>query len=124
MAGTELLALGVGPIRGGIRYIPNPVGIALLARTPLMAQAMKEKGEYVAEVAQAIAPRGEGKGGHYADQITADAQVIEGKAGCRVNARKFTSGFIEFGTSDTPAFAILRTSADATGLTLSGGGPL
>ena len=50
--------------------------------------------------------------------ITADAAIIETKAAARVNARKFTSGFIEFGTSDTPPFAILRTSVDATGLTL------
>jgi hypothetical protein len=82
---------------------------------------MLERAEEVAGIAKAIAPRGEGKGGHYADMIDAQAGVISGLAGARVNARKFTSGFIEFGTSDTPTFATLRTACDAAGLPLTGG---
>lgn len=117
-----LRAPGGGGLRGSVRFVPNMRGIALLARTPAMSRAMLERAEYVAEIASSIAPRGPGKGGHYADMIDAVAMVIGSLAGARVNANKFTSGFIEFGTSDTPAFAILRTAADAAGLSLTGGG--
>ena len=102
-------------------FVPNPVGIALLARTPQMAAAMLDRGNEVALAAASIAPVGPGGGGHYRDQIRAEAGVFEGKAGARVNAYKFTAGFLEFGTSDTPIFAPLRTGCDAAGLTLSGG---
>jgi hypothetical protein len=103
------------------RFIPNPLGIALIARTPFMAAAMVDRADEVAETVRQIAPVGPGRGGHYRDQITTAAIVAEGVAGGRVNANKFTSGFIEVGTSDTPAFAPLRTACDANGLTLSGG---
>jgi hypothetical protein len=102
------------------RFIPNPLGIALIARTPFMANAMVERADAVAEAAKAIAPEGPGHGGHYRDMIDTAAIVSEGVAGGRVNAWKFTAGFIEFGTSDTPTFAVLRTSCDAAGLTLGG----
>lgn len=105
-----------------VRVVPNPVGIALLARTPFMSNAMMERGNAVAETAASIGPVGDGAvEGHYVDQIKAVPLVALGVAGSRVNAYKFTSGFIEFGTSDTPAFAPLRTACDAVGLTLSGG---
>lgn len=103
-----------------VRFVPNMRGIALIARTPQMAAAMVARAGEVRDAAISIAPIGPGEGGHYRDQITADAAVIDGLAGGRVNAWKFTAGFIEFGTSDTPAFAVLRTACDAAGLTLGG----
>lgn len=104
-----------------VRFVPNPPGIALLAHTPRMGAAMLAWAEYVADIARSIAPRGEGEGGHYADQIEADGPVTNALGtGARVNANKFTSHFLEFGTSDTPRFATLRTAVDASGLTLGG----
>jgi hypothetical protein len=103
-----------------VYFIPKPLGIALIARTPFMANAMEERAGEVAAAAKAIAPRGPGKGGHYADMIDTAQIVAEGVAGARVNAWKFTSGFIEFGTSDTPTFAPLRLGCDAAGLSLTG----
>jgi hypothetical protein len=105
-----------------VKVVPNPLGIALIGRTPLMARAMVERAQGVADTAKAIAPYGEGRGGHYADMIDVAPIVEKMVAGARVNAWKFTSGFIEFGTSDTPTFAPLRTACDAEGLSLSGGG--
>lgn len=102
-------------------YRPDFRGIALLARTPQMSAAMLDRAGDIRDVAESIAPVGAGEGGHYKDQITADAAVIAGLAAARVNARKFTSGFIEFGTSDTPAFAPLRNACDGAGVSLAMG---
>lgn len=99
-----------------VRFIPNLRGIALIGKTPAMTAAMVARAGEGADAAKAIAPRGAGEGGHYADQISADPA---GPGAARINAWKFTSGFIEFGTSDTPVFAPLRTGCDAAGLTLS-----
>lgn len=104
-----------------VRFIPNPAGIALIARTPAMGAAMLARASAVRDGAKSVAPIGEGEGGHYADMITADANIIDGIGGARVNARKFTSGFIEFGTSDTPVFAPLRLGVDIAGLSLTEG---
>jgi hypothetical protein len=103
------------------RFIPNPLGIALIARTPFMANAMLERADAVAETAKEIAPEGPGRDGHYRDMIDTAPIVALGVAGGRVNAWKFTAVFLEFGTSDTPTFATLRTSCDANGLALTGG---
>jgi hypothetical protein len=103
-----------------VRFVPNLRALPILARTPAMGRAMLARAEEVRDVAEEIAPYGEGEGGHYRDQLTADPMVSPLGAGARVNARKFTSIFIEFGTSDTPAFATLRNAATAVGLSLGG----
>lgn len=107
---------------GGVRFVPNPAGIKALGYTPAMLAWCMAKGSSIRDIAVAIAPVGDGEdGGHYKDQITVDRSPITSTgAGARVNARKFTSGWIEFGTSDTPAFAPLRTAADADGVELGG----
>jgi hypothetical protein len=105
-----------------VKFVPNPLGIALIARTPLMSAAMVGRANDVAATASAIAPVGDGTpGGHYKDQIAAAPIVERGLAGGRVNAWKFTSGWIEFGNSKVAAHAPLRTACDANGLTLSEG---
>lgn len=104
-----------------VRYVPNIRGIALLGRTPAMLAAMLARADGVAEHVRANAPVGEGNGGHYKDQIeTGPSPITSLTAGARVSAKKFTSGWIEFGTEDTPAFAPLRNAADANGLELGG----
>lgn len=102
------------------KFVPNPPGIRALAYTPLMGAAMKRWADYIAEIARSVAPWGPGHGGHYAEMIESEELLGGEGAGARVVARKFTSVWIEFGTSDTPAFGTLRTSVDASGLTLGG----
>lgn len=104
------------------KFVPNPLGIALIARTPLMARAMLDRAGEVAETAASIAPVGPGHGGHYKDEIDTAPIVSGGVAGARVNAHKFTSAWVEFGNSKVSAHAPLRTACDAVGLTLSEGG--
>lgn len=122
-AGTELISFGVPMFRGTIRIIPDPAGIALLARTPAMSAEMGDRAEEVAENAKSIAPYGPGKDGHYRDMIRTAPIVSQAVAGARVNAWKFTSAWIEFGNPPhTPqAFACLRRGCDMAGLSLSGG---
>lgn len=105
-----------------MKFVPNPGGIALIARTPLMSAAMVRRAGAVRDHVKATGPYGPGKeDGHYRDRITADPIVVDGKAGGRVNAWKFTSAWIEFGNSKVQAHAPLRTGCDATGLSLEGG---
>lgn len=123
--GIDLVDVGISSrlvnAKAGIRIIPNPAGIALLARTPFMSAEMLDRADEVAENAKSVAPYGEGEGGHYRDMIRTAPIVAKGVAGARVNAWKFTSGFIEFGTSDTPIFQPLRKGAEMAGLSLGAG---
>jgi hypothetical protein len=54
-------------------------------------------------------------GGHYADQIAATSGMVRGRARGFVVARKFTSRFLEGGTSKMPARHILETFARNSG---------
>jgi hypothetical protein len=59
---------------------------------------------------------GPGTGGtHYADQIQATSGMVRGRARGFVVARKFTSTFLEGGTSKMPARHILETFARNSG---------
>jgi hypothetical protein len=104
-----------------MRFVPNPRAIALLGATPEMVLAMKSRAEAGIEESRAIAPVVTGE---YRDGLVAEAG-IEGTpptAKGRMNAKKFTSGWIEFGTSRMAAQAVLRRGAEAAGLKLSGKG--
>lgn len=98
----------------GAKFVPNPAGLA--AAATMAGMFMASIAENIAEAAQSIAPVGD-SAPHYKDMIRAEGPVtVEGKLGWRVNAWKYTSGFLEFGTSDTPAFAVLRRASESTGL--------
>lgn len=102
-----------------VRFVPNPVAGAELARTPEMMAFLLAKATEAAEASKAIAPV---RTGRYRAGI--GASVEPGRA--RINAFYFTSHWIEFGTGQpgpTPAFAPLRRGAEAVGLRLSGAGP-
>lgn len=104
-----------------MRFVPNPRAAALLAATPEMVAAMKSRAEAAAEESRAIAPVVTGE---YREGIVAEAG-LDGTppvAKGRINAHKFTSGWIEFGTSRMAAQAVLRRGAEASGLKLSGKG--
>lgn len=103
----------------GFRYVPNPLFPALVASSVEMVALMGEKADKGAEIAESIAPIGEGVGGHYKDQIHGTSGINNGVAMGRINAWKFTSGFLEFGTSDTPKFAVLRRAVESLGVKFS-----
>lgn len=111
-------------IRGGVRFRPNYRAVAIIAASPQMVSEMGERAELVADNARA-AWHASGphpyETGEYVDGIDAVAGVEGGIAVGRVNAHKFTSAYIEYGTSDTPAFAPLRRGADAAGLKVYSG---
>lgn len=105
----------------GWKFIPNPAAPVLLASTLEMQLMLGERAGAAADVAKEIAPVGEGIGGHYKDMIDGTSGIANGRALGRVNAWKFTSGWLEFGTSDTPVFAVLRRAVEAIGLRMTGG---
>jgi hypothetical protein len=89
-----------------------------LLRSPQLLAAMKRATNHIANEAKRSAPRRgaltDDRQRHYADMI--DGQAWIGPAGVvgTVNARHFTSLFIEFGTVHTPARAPLRKALDAS----------
>lgn len=94
------------------RFVPSPSGIAAFASSPALVAALKAVAEEAASNARAIAPE---DSGDYIDGIGVDAGVEGGKALARINADDPASGYIEFGTEDTPTFAPLRRGAEAAG---------
>ena len=116
----------------GINFIPNPMGLAMIARSTTMETMLKGAAEAVAEVVRQIGPTDVGQEPQnlafgeidpvpYVNQISVASGVKEGVVMARVNAGKFTSNWIEFGTGEpgpTPAFAPLRRAAESVGLRL------
>ena len=95
------------------RFVRNPMFEAQLKRADFLQDAMLEVAEDIADNAVAIAPVEEGD---YRDGIEA---VSEGE-GARVNANDWKSGFVEFGTTNNPAWAPLRRGCESAGLRLEG----
>jgi hypothetical protein len=91
----------------------NPAATAQLASTVAMVATLRAAAEESAESSKAIAPVDTGE---YRDSIWAEAGIVRGFAVGRVIAGKFTAGWLEFGTSDTPTFAPLRRGAEGAGL--------
>lgn len=103
-----------------VRFVYNKASEPLLARTVQMQAAMAERAELVAEAARSLGPRGDSEP-HYVDMIEVAVGAGPRGAIARVNANKFTSHWIEFGTGapgPTPAFAPLRRGAESVGLHL------
>lgn len=111
-------------IAGGARFIYNPAAQLELAKDPLLFVYLRGLAESVAEVARAIGPVDDTPP-HYVDEIEVDTAIEEHGIVARVNANKFTSHWIEFGTGEpgpTPEFAPLRRAAEQVGLHLTDGG--
>lgn len=106
----------------GAKFIPNPRAGEELGRTPEMGKMLAETAEKVAEVVRTTGPKSEASGEHYVDMIEV-ATGVEGKTLIgRVNAKKFTSWWLEVGTARMPALAPLRRAVESLGLKLVGGG--
>ena len=89
-----------GPI-----FIPNPLGIAALAQNEFVRLGLTAKAETVAQTAQSIAPvlTGAFRDSIHVEEVDGDISVI---------ADVDYAHFVELGTSDTPAFAVLRRAAE------------
>lgn len=74
-----------------------------------MRAALKRGAEAAAREAQRLAPVDTG-------EYRASIRVVDSADGVRVVANDDKATFIEFGTSDTPAFAPLRRGTEAAGL--------
>ena len=96
----------------------NPAATALLARTVAMVETLGAKADEGAEACRSIAPV---LTGDYRDGIVGESGLVKGMAAGRVNAHDFKSHWIEFGTTDTPTFAVLRRGLESIGLRVSGG---
>lgn len=99
-----------------IRFELNQEGIDELGRSDDILYAVTEVAEEIADTARSIGPV---LTGGYVEDITVTSDVEDGVARAVVSANKFTAGFIEFGTIDTPTFATLRTSVEMCGYSLS-----
>lgn len=102
------------------RFIADPTCIPRLGVSKEMGIAMGVRADNAAEAVRQIAPYDEaGKGEHYRDQIDSDVRIVDGRFVGRVNAHKFTSAWLEFGTRFMRAMAPLRRGVEMTGLRLS-----
>jgi hypothetical protein len=101
-----------------VKFVPNPVGIAELGRTPQMGEAVGAIAEQVAESVRTIGPVDADDDVHYVDEITVEVGLVGPFMVGRVNANKITSGWIEFGSIHNPPFAPLRHACEMNGLVL------
>lgn len=98
------------------RFVYRSAVEAEIARSAWAVAACRVKAEEIAGTAKDIGPRGDGD---YVDGISAIGGVgPDNLATGRVVARDWKSALIEFGTSDTPTFAVLRRAAEGSGLRL------
>lgn len=97
----------------GVVFVPNLLGQAEAAAAPGMEAAARAAATVIAAKAIALAPFDpEDPDEHYREQIEVDSGIVGGVAFGRVNANDPASGYIEFGTSDTPTFAVLRRAGE------------
>ena len=102
------------------RFVYSKAATPQLAKGKQMLSALRQFGEKAAAEARNLGPVGDSEP-HYVDMIDVDLGIEGDTALARVNANKFTSNWIEFGTEDTPAFAPLRRGAEAAGLKVVAG---
>ena len=121
--GFQFREISTGQFRGaGGRFVPNPVGIAQLANTTGMMQALQDEAEKIAEAARELARSDAFQTGAYMRSIKGVAgfdKAAKTMVG-RVNAFDFKAAWIEFGSSKIqPARHILTRAAEALGYSLS-----
>lgn len=102
--------------RTAFRFIQDPTCIPRLAVNKEMGIAMGIRADNAAEAVRQIAPVSANRGDHYRDMIDSDVRIVDGRFVGRVNAHKFTSGWLEFGTIHMRARAPLRRGVEMTGL--------
>jgi HK97 gp10 family phage protein len=94
---------------GDIIFIPNPLLEFEVVRTPEVHLLVASLAQEVAGRASAKAPR---RTGRLAASLRVENAGLGQAAEAQVIADTPYSGFVEFGTSDTPAQAFLRPALD------------
>lgn len=94
------------------RFVPNPLFPGQLLRSTILLDDLEEQAQEIADAAKELAPV---LSGAYRDGLVGVAGQDGGEVQGRVVGRDFKSGWIEFGTSDTPAFAPIRRAAESKG---------
>ena len=121
MANTSGIKLGLTSITfNGSRTLPDDIG-----KTPEMAEFLRPYAEDIAKRVKQIGPKDD-DAPHYVDMVTPQVELIKRPGGAgggwravyvaRVNAWKFTSHWIEFGSVHNPPYAPLRRATEAAGL--------
>jgi hypothetical protein len=96
-----------------MKYVPNPLATKLLGRTPEMAGFMKLKADAAVEVAQKLAPV---ESGDYKDGLEAHEGVYLGSAAASIAGHDYKTLWIELGTSERPAQAVMRRAVESVGV--------
>lgn len=98
----------------------NPALAELIADTQAMEDMVTDRAEEMADKVRTVTgPKGESDD-PYVDNIEVESgRDDKGHRFARVNAKKFTSGWIEFGTIKMVAQAPLRRAAELLGLKVS-----
>ena len=107
------------------RFKLDPKGLAEFSRSVQFQRWLEDIAREVEAAAKALAPVGEAPPDaenyeHYHDMIHATVAYRDGKFFVRLSAHKYTSHWIEFGTSKMPARAVLRRAVEQLGLQVKG----
>lgn len=106
--------------RTATKFVQDPTLIKKLGVNPEMGIMLGQRADLAADATRSIAPVGKTSkaGEHYKDKIDSDVRIVAGRFVGRVNAHKFTSAWLEFGTIRMRPRAPLRRGAEMTGLLL------
>jgi hypothetical protein len=96
-----------------MKFIPNPSSRIAIQRSPGMAAFLKAHVEAAAEYARSVAPE---ESGDYKDGIKSDVGITGNLAVGTIYGEDWKTIWLERGTSQQPALAILRRGADAAGI--------
>jgi hypothetical protein len=94
------------------RFVPNPAAEEQIASSAEMGAAIEHYSEQLADGARDAAPV---LTGAYRNSIQVEMETEGGMVIGVVSANVDYAGWIEFGTSDTPAFAPMRRGIDRVG---------
>jgi hypothetical protein len=96
-----------------MKFVPNPLASKLLANTPEMGGFLKLKADAAVEVAQGLAPV---ESGDYKDGIKSHSGNYDGDAAASIAGHDYKTLWIELGTSERPAEAVLRRAVESVGI--------
>lgn len=94
------------------KFIPNPQCIPMIKRSKDLQDSLGSAANKIADTAKSIAPV---RTGAYRDSIEGIDGLEKSEVLGRVIAKDFKAHWIEFGTTDTPTFAVLRKAAELNG---------
>lgn len=107
-----------------VTFDANPNLLDTLGQAPWMAGELRLIAEDIARRAKSLGPKDD-DAPHYVDLIDVDVGLVKRAGGsgggwrsvyiARVNAFKFTSHWVEFGSVHNPPFAPLRRAVESVG---------